>query len=81
MIAGLARSNAALLEQSRAPSPARSAMAGLRLEVDLIQTLAEDLNAMLISRDPLSERVHHSKMDVAALFVKRLPVFALLRLR
>ena len=46
------------------------------MEVDLIQTLAEDLNAMLMRRDPLSENVHHSKMDVAALFLKRLPVFA-----
>ena len=53
----------------------------LALEVDLIQTLADDLNTMLINRDPLSQSVHHSKMDVAALFVKRFPAFALMRLR
>ena len=50
------------------------------MEVDLIQTLADDLNRMLMNRDPLSQPVHHSKMDVAALFVKRLPAFALMRL-
>ena len=48
----------------------------LALEVDLIQTLAEDLNQTLTRRDPLSEKVHHSKLDVAALFVKRFPAFA-----
>jgi hypothetical protein len=48
--------------------------------VDLIQTLADDLNTMLITRDPLSQSVHHSKLDVAALFVKRFPSFALMRL-
>ena len=52
----------------------------LALEVDLIQTLAEDLNAKLMRRDPLSEKVHHSKMNVAALFLTRLPVFAFRRL-
>ncbi len=51
----------------------------LALEVDLIQTLAEDLNATLGRRDPLSQKVHHSKTDVAALFVKRFPAFALQR--
>jgi len=49
--------------------------------VDLIQTLADDLNTMLMNRDPLSQPVHHSKMDVAALFLKRFPSFALMRLR
>ena len=53
VIAGLARAQCRAAGAIRAPSPARSAMAGLRLEVELIQTLAEDLNAMLISRDPL----------------------------
>jgi hypothetical protein len=49
--------------------------------VDLIQTLADDLNTMLIHRDPLSQPVHHSKLDMAALFVKRFPSFALMRLK
>jgi len=80
VIAGLAAKNAALLQQSRG-------FAGLirdgrlALEVDLIQTLADDLNALLKSRDPLSENVHHSKARVAALFVGRLPFFLLSRLR
>ena len=79
IIAGLARQNAALLETSR--PFARGIKDGrLAMEVDLIQTLADDLNRMLINRDPLSQAVHHSKLDVAALFLKRFPAFALMRL-
>jgi squalene synthase HpnC len=79
VIVGLARKNAELLEVSRAL--AGSIRDGrLSLEVDLIQTLADDLNTLLINRDPLSQSVHHSKMDVATLFVKRFPAFALMRL-
>jgi len=79
VITDLARRNAALLETSR--PFARGIKDGrLAMEVDLIQTLAGDLNRMLMNRDPLSEDVHHSKMDVAALFLKRLPAFALMRL-
>jgi squalene synthase HpnC len=79
VIAGLARQNAALLETSR--PFARGIQDGrLALEVDLIQTLADDLNRLLMNRDPLSQPVHHSKMDVAALFLKRFPAFALMRL-
>jgi squalene synthase HpnC len=80
VICGLARDNATLLEKSR--PFARGIKDGrLALEVDLIQTLADDLNSLLMNRDPLSETVHHSKMDVAALFMKRLPAFALSRLK
>jgi len=79
VISGLARKNAELLEISR-PFAAAIKDGRLSLEVDLIQTLADDLNTMLIKRDPLSQPVHHSKMDVAALFVKRFPAFALMRL-
>jgi squalene synthase HpnC len=80
VISGLARRNAELLETSR--RFARGIKDGrLALEVDLIQTLADDLNSMLMNRDPLSQAVHHSKMDVAALFMKRFPAFALMRLR
>jgi len=79
VIADLARQNAALLETSR--PFARGIKDGrLAMEVDLIQTLADDLNRMLMNRDPLSQAVHHSKMDVAALFLKRFPAFALMRL-
>jgi hypothetical protein len=35
---------------------------------------------MLMNRDPLSQAVHHSKTDVLALFLKRFPAFALMRL-
>jgi squalene synthase HpnC len=79
VISGLARDNAALLETSR-PFSLAIKDGRLALEVDLIQTLADDLNALLMNRDPLSEPVHHSKMDVAGLFLKRLPAFALMRL-
>ena len=68
-----------MLEQSRAF--ARGIRdARLALEVDLIQTLAEDLNAKLMRRDPLSQTVHHSRLDVARLFLARLPIFAINRL-
>ena len=80
VISGLARRNAELLEVSR-PFAAAVRDGRLALEVDLIQTLADDLNTLLINRDPLSQSVHHSKMDVASLFVKRFPAFALMRLR
>ena len=79
VIAGLAARNALLLAQSR-PFAGQIRDSRLALEVDLIQTLAEDLNTMLTRRDPLSEKVHHSKTDIAALFVKRLPGFALSRM-
>ena len=80
VIAGLAGKNAALLARSRVFS--RGIKDGrLALEVDLIQTLADDLNSLLMKRDPLSQPVHHSKRNVAALFLKRFPAFALMRLR
>ena len=79
VISALAAQNAALLAQSRAFARG-IADARLALEVDLIQTLAEDLNAKLMRRDPLSQTVHHSKFDVARLFLGRLPIFAINRL-
>src|SRR5882757_3461583 len=79
VISGLAQLNAGLLDVAR--PFARGIKDGrLALEVDLIQTLADDLNTMLMNRDPLSQPVHHSRMDVAALFLKRFPAFALMRL-
>jgi squalene synthase HpnC len=79
VISSLAQKNADLLRQS-ALFASQIKDARLALEVDLIQTLAQDLNAKLMHRDPLSQRVHHSKADVAALFLKRLPGFAFSRL-
>ena len=79
VIHGLAAKNAELL--ARAKPFARGIRDGrLALEVDLIQTLAENLNAKLMRRDPLSEPVHHSKLAVARLFLGRLPAFAFNRL-
>jgi len=79
VIAALARKNADLLDTSR--PFARGIRDGrLALEVDLIQTIADDLTRLLMNRDPLSQPVHHSKMDVAGLFLKRFPSFALMRL-
>ena len=79
VVAALARKNAGLLAISRHFAP-QIRDGRLALEVDLIQTLAQDLNTKLTRRDPLSQTVHHSKMNVAALFLMRLPVFALKRL-
>jgi phytoene/squalene synthetase len=79
VIHSLAAKNAALLARSR--RFARGIQDGrLALEVDLIQTLAQDLNSKLMRRDPLSEPVHHSKFAVARLFLGRLPAFACHRL-
>lgn len=80
VIAGLAARTARLLETAR---PFGGAIRDLRLalEVDLIQTLAGDLNRLLMTRDPLSQPVHHSKSDAAGLFLARLPGFALMRLK
>ncbi|HEX4635521.1 MAG TPA: squalene synthase HpnC [Rhizomicrobium sp.] len=79
VISALARRNAELLETAR-PFAGAIKDGRLALEVDLIHTLACDLNRLLMNRDPLSQAVHHSKMDVAALFLKRFPAFALMRL-
>jgi squalene synthase HpnC len=80
VIAGLAGKTAGLLDGSR---PFAGAIRDLRLalEVDLIQTLAGDLNRMLMTRDPLSQPVHHSRSDAVRLFLARLPGFALMRLK
>jgi len=39
-------------------------------EVAVIQRLAEDLTARLLTRDPLSESVHHSKFETALLALR-----------
>lgn len=79
VIHSLAAKNAELLAKSKLFAR-RIRNGRLALEVDLIQTLAEDLNAKLMRRDPLSEPVHHSKFDVTRLFLPRLPLFAVRRL-
>jgi squalene synthase HpnC len=65
-IAALARRNENLLAQSK-PFAGQIVDRRLALEVSLIQTFAEDLNARLQRRDPLSERVHHRKLELMPL--------------
>ncbi len=65
-IADLAARTAVLLGQSR-PFAGMIGDVRLRLEVAVIQRLAEDLTRRLSVRDPLSERVHHSKAEAAAI--------------
>jgi len=65
-IAALAKRNEGLLEQSR-PFAGQIKDQRLALEVSMIQTFAEDLNARLQRRDPLSERVHHRKLELMPL--------------
>ena len=66
VIADLAGRTEVLLNQSR-PFAGMIRDRRLKLEVAVIQRLAEDLNRRLSARDPLSERVHHSKAETAAL--------------
>jgi squalene synthase HpnC len=80
VIASLARRNARLLEQS-APFAAHIRDCRLALEVSLIQRLAEDLNNKLLVRDPLLERVHHRKTEMARLAVSAFTRFLGTRLR
>ncbi|MGC1305393.1 MAG: squalene synthase HpnC [Caulobacteraceae bacterium] len=66
VITDLARLTDVLLKQSK-PFAGMIKDTRLKLEVAVIQRLAEDLNRRLIARDPLSERVHHTKAETAAL--------------
>ena len=62
VIASLAGRTQALLRHAR-PLASQTRDLRLALEVGVIQRLAESLNARLLTRDPLSERVHHSKVE------------------
>jgi squalene synthase HpnC len=64
VVAGLARRTGGLLEVAR---PLQAMVRDLRLglEIGVIQALAESLDRRLMTRDPLSERVHHSKAEAA----------------
>jgi phytoene/squalene synthetase len=66
VIRELAQKAADLLAQSR---PFANAINDRRLglEVEVIQTLAEDLDLRLLEADPLKDRVHHKKAEVAGL--------------
>ena len=81
VIAGLAAKNAELLRPIapvRRPDPRPQACPGSRSDPN---PRRRSQRHPLPPRDPLSQKVHHSKLDVAALFVKRLPAFAFARLR
>lgn len=71
VIARLAERTLGLLHASR-PLASQMRDPRLRLEVILIQTLAEDLARRLTRRDPLSERVHHRKADLPGLALRAL---------
>jgi squalene synthase HpnC len=73
VIADLARRTMELLVRAR-PFARQIRDRRLALEVSVIQALAEDLARGLMRRDPLCERVHHRKSDVA-----RLAIFAAAR--
>jgi squalene synthase HpnC len=66
VIAILAAKTWTLLDQSR-PFAAGIKDARLAYEVAAIQRLAEDLTRKLMRRDPLSERVHHTKPEMLGL--------------
>jgi hydroxysqualene synthase len=66
VIQGLAEQTRLLLQRS-APFAAHIRDGRLSAEVAVIQRLAEDLTGLLLSRDPLSERVHHTKLRAASL--------------
>jgi hypothetical protein len=53
--------------QAARPLASQVADRRLRLEIAFIQTIAEDLARRLTRRDPLSERVHHRKVDLVGL--------------
>ncbi len=66
VIRGLARRTQVLLERGR-PFASQIGDRRLAFEVTVIQRLAEDLAARLTRRDPLSERVHHNKLELVVL--------------
>jgi squalene synthase HpnC len=79
VIADLARQTDGLLAQSETFSGQIRDMR-LGLEVSVIQRLAEDLNWGLMRRDPLSEKVHHNKLQMLGLALAAAAGFTLHRL-
>ena len=80
VIVALARRTGTLLDQSR-PFADGIVDRRLALEVGVIQALAESLVHRLERRDPLSERVHHRKVEAAGLALRGGFGVALRRLR
>jgi squalene synthase HpnC len=79
VINDLARMTGVLLDQSR-PLSGQVRDTRLALEIAVIQRLAEDLNRGLMGRDPLSQRVHHSKPQALALALGAAVAFPIQRL-
>jgi hydroxysqualene synthase len=77
---GLAQRTATLLDQSASFSP-RIADFRLAMEVAVIQSLARRLTALLIARDPLSEKVHLKAPAVAMVGLAGVLTGALQRMR
>jgi squalene synthase HpnC len=68
-IAELTKRTMGLLEIAR-PFAGQIADARLALEVSVIQKLTEDLCGKLLRHDPLSERVHHTKLELLPLLAQ-----------
>ena len=68
VIVSMARRTQGLLDISR-PFAAQIKDGRLAYEIALIQRLAEDLTARLITHDPLSQRVHHRPIEMAGLAI------------
>jgi phytoene/squalene synthetase len=66
VIVGLTRQTQDLLDISR-PFARQIKDGRLALEVGVIQALAEDLCKLLLTRDPLSQEMHHDKARMAVL--------------
>ncbi len=79
VISDLAGLTAVLLDQAR-PLSGQVRDGRLALEIAVIQRMAESLNAGLRRRDPLSERVHHSKPEVLGLALTTALAFPFKRL-
>jgi squalene synthase HpnC len=75
VIASLARRTAVLLAEAK-PFSGQIRDFRLALEVGVIQRLAEDLVQRLMRRDPLRERVHHSRSEALALALAAAAGFA-----
>jgi len=69
IIVDLTKRTMGLLDIAR-PFARQIVDARLALEVSVIQKLAEDLCGKLLRRDPLSERVHHTKLELLPLLAQ-----------
>ena len=79
VISGLAQRTQTLLEQAR-PFAGQIRDTRLAFEVTVIQRLAQDLAAILMRRDPLSQRVHHARLDMIMLLMSAATRFIATRL-